>query len=613
MDSEKIVMEEIEKWMIMSRAKRWFSMGKRSLIGKLLRSFCVVIFPVNILTIILIALAVHSYERQISDLYQYQLDIYAKTVENEMESMNQNIRRNLTVDKLLVLVKGSETDSTIDAIKFTDLLNGSEQRDDFRAMNFVWDRKKEIMSFSNAKKAYSENVKNVLEQEITNIETQKTLKENRQEKVVVSDGHAFLLQIYDYPFFSLGSVYDVELILKGVYEEFDESSGKIYLADSDGNLLAAGMRDKYECGEDLGNLAEWKVQRTWLVSHELGFGELSLVYHISDNDYMKGLYLVLILLVVFCIVSLAAVPVLWSIEKKLVVKPLTGLCNAMKEVEEGDFDYQIEEKTGSYQMDFLYYSFNRMTKELQHMITESYGREIERLQIESVNLKLQVNQHMLLNFLNTIYSLSRVGKKEEVEEFTLLLMNYFRYVLRQNIGLVTIQEEMQFVQDYLKLQKVRYPKSFHLAYSVEEGAENLRIPQLLIENFVENSIKYGLIIGEEIEIIVNIRTEGESLIVSICDTGNGMEKERAEQLQRGEIVEDQTGKHIGIWNCIRRLKYYYGDQQELTISSEPGQGTQVWIRMRKEALHKDEISRYIYHSESEVMKGEKTHEYSAGR
>lgn len=312
------------------------------------------------------------------------------------------------------------------------------------------------------------------------------------------------------------------------------------------------------------------------------------------------------LLYALCIICFVTTPLIWLIAKRLVVNPVRDLCLGMEEVEGGNLEYQMEGETGSYQMDFLYYSFNHMVEELHYMVTESYEKEIEKLRTDAINIRLQVNQHMLLNFLNTVYSLSRAGKKDEVEEFTLLLMNYFRYVLRQDIGLVTIREEMHFVEDYLKLQKIRFPESFHLVYSIEDGAAELLIPQLLIENFVENTIKYGLVMGKEIGILINIRTDGEKLILSICDTGNGMPKERAERLQRGEIVEDQTGKHIGIWNCRRRLKYYYGEQQEMTITSSPNQGTQIWMQMLKEPLQREDAAYRIHHMEREERKGEQS-------
>ena len=138
---------------------------------------------------------------------------------------------------------------------------------------------------------------------------------------------------------------------------------------------------------------------------------------------------------------------------------------------------------------------------------------------------------------------------------------------------------MNFVTNFMEIQKMRFPDSFTSVYDVDEEAQNVEIPCLLIENFVENSIKYGLVLGKTIEILINIHVRGEHLDISICDTGNGMDEEKAAALQRGEAVTDERGKHIGIWNCLHRLRLYYGDDAEFRITSRTGEGTQVWISL----------------------------------
>ena len=72
------------------------------------------------------------------------------------------------------------------------------------------------------------------------------------------------------------------------------------------------------------------------------------------------------------------------------------------------------------------------------------------------------------------------------------------------------------------------------------------------------------------------------LRISVCDTGNGMEPELLKQLQKGEIVENETGKHIGLWNCRRRLELMYGENCTFHITSQPGEGTQVFIEIPME-------------------------------
>jgi len=153
---------------------------------------------------------------------------------------------------------------------------------------------------------------------------------------------------------------------------------------------------------------------------------------------------------------------------------------------------------------------------------------------------------------------------------------------------VKLKDEMKFVNDYLKIQNIRFPNSFTYVYDIEEDLFDELIPPFLIQNFVENCIKYGLKFDNEIEIIVIAKSEGDKFSISICDTGNGIDSEILEILKKDEPFTDRNGKHIGIWNCRRRLKMYYGNNAAINISSTKGEGTQVWIEIPK--MVKEEVN-----------------------
>lgn len=599
------IQQSIENWIRLPGWIQSIQKTKNSLATKLNRFFLIVILPINILMIVITGMMTRSYEERMEESYSYQLGIYAKTAEYQFSSMEDDMRDFLSVDNLAILMKGAGTDSMMNLVRLNSTLSESKVWDVYSGMFYVWDHTSDVLSSRSMGRKYDEGVKTGLEERIRDIyreEQQKGIKIN--QKMIQTGEKAFLLQEYDYPFFSIGILYDLEDVLGQFYNEMEERTGNLYLQDADGNLSAGITEDGFSYYEEPERMDSWSRTKYMTVSKELGFGEYVLVHRTLRSEYMRGLRRMIFILYSLCAICLIASPLLCLYVNRLVTNPIKELCLGMEEVEAGNLEYQMDGETGSYQIDFLYYSFNHMIEELHRMVTESYEKEIQKLQTDAINIRLQVNQHMLLNSLNTVYSLSRVGKKEEAEEFTLLLMNYFRYVLRQDAGLVTVKEEMQFVQDYLKLQKIRFPGSFHLVYNVQEETENLLIPQLLIQNFVENTIKYGLKLGEEIEILVNVREEEEYLILSICDTGNGMTRERARRLERGEIVEDQIGKHIGIWNCKRRLDYYYGDGQKLTITSSPGAGTQVWIQVLKEPLRREEAASFIRRKKEKERRGD---------
>ena len=193
------------------------------------------------------------------------------------------------------------------------------------------------------------------------------------------------------------------------------------------------------------------------------------------------------------------------------------------------------------------------------------------------NLRLQVNPHMLLNSLNTIYSLAQMKKFEAIQEYALHLVDYFRYALRRNDNLVTVEQELDFIKTYIEIQKIRYPGLLSFVYSIGKECEEARVPPLLIQNFVENSVKYAVKPGQVTEILLNVNRRDDRLEISVTDTGTGMKPEILEALRTGEPFVDAMGqKHIGIWNCRRRIEVFYNETPNISIISGQG-GTQIFL------------------------------------
>ena len=141
--------------------------------------------------------------------------------------------------------------------------------------------------------------------------------------------------------------------------------------------------------------------------------------------------------------------------------------------------------------------------------------------------------------------------------------------------------EFQYTQSVFNhmAEQIQHLKIEAYEKDIEEELFGENVSPLLIQNFMENSIKYALKLGSEIEILVVVKKKEDKLTISVVDTGCGMEESVLKKLKAGDIFEDSKGKHIGIWNCRRWLKVYYGEAAVLNISSPPGEGTQVWIEI----------------------------------
>lgn len=279
------------------------------------------------------------------------------------------------------------------------------------------------------------------------------------------------------------------------------------------------------------------------------------------------------------ILSILIIPIIWLVMKRIVLMPMKRLDHAMHEIEESNIDYRLESEENTTEFIRMTQVFNNMADQIQNLTIEAYEKDIEKLEIEATNLRLQVSPHMLMNSFNMIYNLAQSKNYECIQEFTMCLTHFFRYTLHHYEGFVKVREEMQFVDSYLGIQRIRFPGAFTVITDIEESVLDEKLPPLLIQNFVENTIKYGLMLGKEIEIIIIVKKQDGKLTISVVDTGCGIKEETLTLLKQGVQFEDKMGKHIGIWNCRRRLKMYYGAETILNISSSPGEGTQVWMEI----------------------------------
>lgn len=182
----------------------------------------------------------------------------------------------------------------------------------------------------------------------------------------------------------------------------------------------------------------------------------------------------------------------------------------------------------------------------------------DNLQLELNALKAQVNPHFLFNTLNNIYSLS-LSKSEKTPEMILKLSDMMRYLLYEcNVAQVPLQKEINFINNYIDLEKIRHDKNVKIDFSLTGNLDNSEIAPLLLIPFIENSFKHGVnaLLGKGwVDIRLNIMNKKLSLSVvnSRAENNNGGSRE----------------KGIGLENVKKRLELLYPGKYSLSI--EPGE------------------------------------------
>ena len=199
--------------------------------------------------------------------------------------------------------------------------------------------------------------------------------------------------------------------------------------------------------------------------------------------------------------------------------------------------------------------------------------------IELLALQSQMNPHFLFNTLETINwkILGFTGKPNEANEMITNLSDVLQYSLRGDQREVSLEEEIENTRSYIAIQKVRYRDKFEVIWDWDEELLECGVMKLLLQPLVENSIYHGIkTIKGSAAIFITIRSAGETLELTVRDTGKGISPEDLEKI-RDSIKEEREEKdlshHIGLYNTNKRLKLLYGKEYGLFIDSLPGKGT----------------------------------------
>ncbi len=190
-------------------------------------------------------------------------------------------------------------------------------------------------------------------------------------------------------------------------------------------------------------------------------------------------------------------------------------------------------------------------------------------------LQNQINPHFLFNTLNSVSSLVRFDP-DTARELIIKLATILRRLLSSTDAFVPLREEMEFIDNYLDIEVVRFGQDkLHVVKELDPASLDVMIPAMLLQPLVENSIKHGL--SSKIDggsITLRSRITDTKVIVEVEDDGIGM--------GAAQLLERPTGlggTGIGMANVAERLKVLYGDTARMTIDSREGKGTLVRLRM----------------------------------
>jgi two-component system sensor histidine kinase YesM len=249
----------------------------------------------------------------------------------------------------------------------------------------------------------------------------------------------------------------------------------------------------------------------------------------------------------------------------------------MKLIENGDFNVKIKLRNRN-EIGQLARTFNNMTRKVNKLINEVYVDKITQKELEVQMLQNQINPHFLYNTLESIHMMAEINEDEETSTMVRALGRILRYGISKKHEKVTVKQELDNINDYILLQKIRFSNIFDIKVNIDPNLYDFIIIKLIFQPLVENAIYHGLdetLSGGLIEITGE--KSDNNLIFMVKDNGKGMDESSVIKMNNNLNDVDNSMSSIGLKNVSRRIKLKYGNDYGLEVSSVLGEYTAVKI------------------------------------
>jgi len=382
---------------------------------------------------------------------------------------------------------------------------------------------------------------------------------------------------------------DLGAVLTAAY---GQRGGQTYLVTPEGNLVNSPLRYDELAGIDNRNyLQTFRVLET---------APLTIVNFMPLQPFFSQQYLTLALGILSSLVFMLFFVGHSRYTIRQFVKPIEDLRSLMQEAQHGNLRVSYHPDTQD-EFEDLADSFNEMVAELRRLIDQVYLEQSSKRKAEVKALLATIKPHFLYNTLETIHWMARRYGASDIVEAVDALSDLFRAGFSANHELGTVDLEIQHVESYLKIQKLRYRDILDYRLEIEPVVRPLPVMQTILQPIVENALYHGIKeSGNPGLIVIKAFLEAGDLVITVRDNGRGMAQDKLDQLfliinQKSDL--DPARGH-GLRNVQQRLILSYGSRYGMTIQSEPNQGTEVTIRLPVMPA-REEPTLYRYNTEGD--------------
>ena len=320
----------------------------------------------------------------------------------------------------------------------------------------------------------------------------------------------------------------------------------------------------------------------------------------GGSFFQTGMKLLLLGLLCLCILTL----VYFYYD---VLRPYKTYQSTLRRVLEGYSEVQELQELPVYLTEESHEEYHYISEILSANKIIEEGEKLAYIQ----NLQNQMNPHFLYNILENIRSESLLNGLESVANMAELLGDFYRYTISQEDNFVSLKEELDNAEVYFQIQRFRFSKKLELEVKVQENLLSLKVPRILLQPIVENSIVHGLE-GRETggKVEISITRSNQHVYIQVSDDGIGIEEEKLRQINedlrnirrgfQGGVVGkggmSKAGMGVSLLNIQERIHLLYGREYGLYLQSLENAGTDVCMVLPRELSVKQEEESFISES-----------------
>lgn len=284
------------------------------------------------------------------------------------------------------------------------------------------------------------------------------------------------------------------------------------------------------------------------------------------------------LIVIFGVICLICAFIASYLLSYTISKPILKLVNIMKEIKSGNMKLRANLKVKG-EIGMLGDGFNSLMDKINGLLEQIYHEQRFKRENEFKLLQSQIKPHFLYNTIETIISFIKLGLKDNAMLTAKNLAGFYRISLSKGKDIISIEDEMNLIDNYLSIQKLRYVEYLDYQLDFDEKILKYQIPKLTLQPLVENSIYHGLKQKEK-KGMLTIRGyyEQDLIKIEVIDDGVGMTEEQIRMVLHRPL-ENQKSNDFGLYSVAARLKLLYGEQYGLNIESRVGEYTKVIVSL----------------------------------